>query len=220
MPISRKAQSHRSSGFGRCKTPEIFQNLTFTSKSCMLGLYNRSGTLKKVAKTPLIFSNQRRLASKSCVGRHVVDIQKLVILNPLRPKGLRAFFGRHLVDTSLQISYPSLPRKRESLLIPLQLLLPRKAYRLSRGPRLISIFEPWMPNVSKTSFLTPFDVKRGKTAGEGEFRFSPSPDPTYLKRPKYGGLRSPHFGNTPLGIRVLPRVQNKKVSRDDGVERR
>jgi hypothetical protein len=31
--------------------------------------------------------------SKSDVGRHLVDTQNMVFLNPLRPNGLRAVFG-------------------------------------------------------------------------------------------------------------------------------
>ena len=54
----------------------------------------------------------------------MVDWRNLEKPNPLRPKGLRAFFGRHLVDTSSQVSHLSPSRKRGVSLVPLCLHSP------------------------------------------------------------------------------------------------
>ena len=92
--------------------------------------------------------NRAILKKKSWFGRRLVARENLAILNPLGRKGLGTFCGRHLVDTSAQITYPSLPRKRESSLIPLRLLLPRKPLaRLPGGP-IAQVSHPSLPCTS------------------------------------------------------------------------
>ena len=57
--------------------------------------------------------NRALFGRKGWIGRRVVDWKKPENLNPLEPKGLGAFLGRHLVDTPPRISYPSLPRRAD-----------------------------------------------------------------------------------------------------------
>lgn len=71
----------------------------------MLGLYNTSDRLKKMTKMARFVQNRAIFDVKSWIGRRLVDWENLAIMKSLGPKGFGAFFGRHLVDTSPQVSY-------------------------------------------------------------------------------------------------------------------
>ena len=60
--------------------------------------YNAPCTAKKAAKWGCFRGKQPHFNEKSCVGRHLVDIQKIGGRGALDFQGLPAFFGRHLVD--------------------------------------------------------------------------------------------------------------------------
>ena len=133
--------------------------LTKFVNHCQLELCNTSSVPEKVIKKPDFARNRALKQSKNHLGRRVVDWEKIPFLNPLRPNGLRVFLGRHLVDTSSQISYPvhdraaiqpplqskaeppEPRRKRKSSLVPLLVLSPTKPLRWVSPGALVCEFQ-------------------------------------------------------------------------------